>query len=139
MKKGDKVKVVENGYYKGQDMGWTETATHTVSLKKGNRLYHASSEKLTSFREKETCFHTEDVISSGYLYVAIVKQDMTVQGYSNDTEVRLEITPEVVDMYYAGQRITERDETLPKVEKKDRCGRPYYCYQYKTIDKTITI
>ena len=139
MKKGDKVEIKKTAKYSGQDMKWTETPTHTVELKEGDRLYHRSDRKITGFLPKETCFHTEDIKMTGHNYVAIVKENMTVQGYSHDTEVRLVISAENVDLFYIGERILEVDYKSPRVIKTDRMGRPYGEYQKKIIDKTISI
>ena len=134
MRKGDRVEINNTAKYDGQDMAWTETPTHRVHLKKGDRIFHKSSTKLNSFLAKETCFYSDDYNETeGFIYMAILKKDITVQGYSNDSEIRLELDSEIVDLYYLGSCELKRTDT------KKLNNRGQWVTQYKWIDRTIKI
>ena len=123
MKKGDKVDINIAYNYTGQDMDWTEITTETKLLKKGTKLAHRSSTKLTKFKEKITCFSQDvEVVTSGYNYICILKKDIVVDTY--DDEVRININNDIVDIFYIGK--TSIIVTDEKIEKRDRMGRIYY-------------
>ena len=102
------IKITETAKWNGQDMAWTETPTHMVNLKKGDILQHVSSKKLNSFLSKESCFMNRnfDINSFGYsqyVYQVELLEDMAAQGYSNDDEVRFEITSENAKIFLVGK------------------------------------
>lgn len=122
------IKITNTAKYNGQDMQWTETPTHIVELKKGDKVYHKTTKKLNSFLSKESCFYnsniSEVVALTGYdsfLYEIEILEDMKVQGYSNDSEVRFEITSENSKMFYVGK--IELLDTYTTKEVRQRNGR----------------
>ena len=122
------IKITNTAKYDGQDIQWTETPTHKVGLKKGDKVYHKTTTKLNSFLSKESCFYNnsiEEVVNftgyNSFLYEIEILEDMTVQGYSNDSEVRFEITKENAKMFYVGK--IELLDTYTTKEVRQRNGR----------------
>jgi len=133
MKKGDRVKIKQDARYDGQDMSWTETPTHKVALKKGDKVYHTSDRKLTSFLPVETCFHSDGLDGcTGHAYLGILQEDVEVQGYSNDGEVRIDLSETEIDMYYLGT--TEIVQTGKRI-----CICGGWQPEYRWVNRTISI
>ena len=104
------IELTETAKYNGQDMKWTETPTHIVELKKGDKLYHKTTNKIKEFLSKESCFYNntlDEIIDftgyTSFIYEIEILKDMKIQGYSNDSEVRFEITQENSKMFYIGK------------------------------------
>lgn len=118
MKKGDYIQILSNAKYSGQYMSWTEEKTGSGILPKGTKLLHTSDTKLLQFREKETCFFTDDR-GTGYIYLVTLLEDVEVEYYGYE-EVRFEITSNNIQIQYMGYRgkskVTNyeyKDYTLP--------------------------
>lgn len=121
MKVGTKIQVKESAAYNGQDMAWTETYTGQVVLDKATKFMHSSDRPIKSFRAKETCFSTEDILdnclslsnkeareqfgtgkvmSKKYCYVLELPAGTVVDTFSND-EIRVELE-EGMELTYIG-------------------------------------
>lgn len=115
-----KIKICENAKYDGQDMKWTETPTHIVELKKGDKVYHVSTSMIKKFQPKEMCFYncSFDDISIGYtkyVYEFEILENMAVQGYSNDDEVRFEISEKNCKVILLGKWEVKDTYTLKEI------------------------
>ena len=120
------IKITNTAKYNGQDMQWTETPTHIVELKKGDKVYHKTSKKLNSFLSKESCFYNstiEEIVGftgyNSFLYEIVILEDMKVQGYSNDTEIRFEITSENAKMFYIGKIELLESYTIKEIRQRN--------------------
>lgn len=143
MKIGTKIKVIESAKYSGQEMAWTETFTGTVVLEKAAKFLHTSETLLKSFRAKQTCFSSEEILNSlvslstkeerakigngkvarkKYCYVIELPAGTEVETFSND-EIRVDLE-EGTELTYVGYyEIITLDtpiETVPKSPKHDK-------------------
>lgn len=133
MKKGDRVKIKENGKYSGQDMRWTEPVTKRIVTTEAMKVYHYSDSKLIEFCEKETCFYSQRAAhTEGFVYELEIPSNTMIE-YHGDEEIRLVLT-EKMEIRYIGRIEKIRDYT-----EKGRPGNPFVTIKDMTIGGRGTV
>ena len=146
MKKGQKMPWVEEKEYITRLNGYSEYQTGESMLPAGTRLFHGSYWKLSGFVACRTCFTPEEYAYenglgiSGYVYMAVLKKPVHAVWYDDD-EVRIEINPENVDIYYLGNFQEGRYLYLPtqnaNVTKPVRRRRFVFAKEFADIAKKL--
>jgi len=131
MKKGDRVYISKDAKYNGQDMEWTERITGTITLYKGQKLYHSSDSKLKAFYPKETCFFM-NTYAEGYVYCAILNKEITIPCYDNEVRIDLSyFSNDDIEIYYIGTR--KYDKFIPYNPNYPQFG--YISYKNNVLKK----
>ena len=95
------IRITENAGYRGQDMKWTETFSHTEKTTEKKYLFHFSYEKINAFRPKYTCFFDENAMLSGQeIYVLEIPEGENIDIYDSN-EYRVELNTKH-NIKYAG-------------------------------------
>lgn len=82
---------IEDSYYKGQDMKWTETFDYSEVLKTDMIAYHYSDKPIKNFAKKETCFFPDPYDYTDIGYKIIIPAGTKINWYKSG-EIRVEIT-----------------------------------------------
>ncbi|WP_113675896.1 hypothetical protein [Vallitalea guaymasensis] len=116
----NKIIISENAWYPGRTMNWTEERTGTRKLQKGQMITHFSHEEIKAFVPKITCFFIgfpciEDLkdkeldydrqehFAEEYIYIAIVKKDISALEYGNEVRIDLKKHKDDIDIYLVGE------------------------------------